>query len=476
MGRSRIKRDITEQKRAEQEIHRLNQELEERILTRTAQLEAATAKLQSDNDVINVIRQLQADYIDAELSGKAWDKSLVTMLKVTHCDFGFIVELSSILGSKPRLIPQAITSLVSDEAIQKMYAQFLSGELGFEHLEPLYGPVIANGKAFTISGPSGAVQHAAALLGIPQLIAFLGLPLYSNKELVGVLVLADGRSSLGDETMAHVEPLATACGSVLGARKLDRQRRQTEETLRRSNLDLEARSVQLKAANAELESFSYSVSHDLRSPLRAVDGFSRVLQEDYADKLDVEGQDLLQRMRAASQRMDRLIDGILDLSRMSRGELRRTTVDLSNLAERIARDLRSTNPRRQVEFAVAPGLVVNADPDLLRTAIENLLGNAWKFTRHHPQARIEIGTAQREGEQVYFVRDNGAGFDMSHASRMFGAFQRFHTQAEFEGTGIGLANVQRVIHRHGGRVWAEGEVEKGATFFFTLPAAPELIH
>jgi PAS domain S-box-containing protein len=234
------------------------------------------------------------------------------------------------------------------------------------------------------------------------------------------------------------------------------------------------RTAELVTANKELEAFSYSVSHDLRSPLRTIDGFCQALLEDYADKLDVEGRMYLRRVRMASQRMDRLIDGMLLLSRTSRAEIRRTTVNMSTLAQTIALELQTVEAQRKVEFVIAPNLIVNADGILLRSLLENLLGNAWKYTGNHPEARIELGTLQQDGEEAYFVRDDGAGFDMTYASNLFGAFQRLHTHQEFEGTGIGLANAARIVRRHGGKIWAEGAAELGATFFFTVPAKTEV--
>lgn len=251
------------------------------------------------------------------------------------------------------------------------------------------------------------------------------------------------------------------------------QRRRAQNEIKKLNQELEQRVIErtaeLAASNKELEAFSYSVSHDLRAPLRGMDGLSSALLEDYADKLDAEGKNLLLRVRAASQRMDRLIEGMLGLSRMTRSEMRRTTIDMSGLAQTVAMDLEKTNPDRRVQFVIAPGLTVNADGILLRIVLENLLGNAFKFTNKHPQARIEVGSMTQNNETTYFVGDDGAGFEMEYATKLFGAFQRLHTPTEFEGTGIGLATVQRIIHRHGGRVWAESEVEKGATFYFTIP-------
>jgi signal transduction histidine kinase len=224
----------------------------------------------------------------------------------------------------------------------------------------------------------------------------------------------------------------------------------------------------LEAVNNELEAFSYSVSHDLRAPLRSINGFSQALLEDYGDKLDADGQGYLARIRAASQRMGTLIDNLLDLSRLSRSPLRWEQVNLSDLVRTIAEELQSAEPGRQVEFSIAEGVLAHGDASLLCVVLENLLGNAWKFTAKQPRAHIEFGAREEQGQAVYFVRDDGAGFDMAYADKLFGAFQRLHRADQFAGTGIGLATVQRIVHRHGGRVWAEGAVDHGATFFFTL--------
>jgi light-regulated signal transduction histidine kinase (bacteriophytochrome) len=209
----------------------------------------------------------------------------------------------------------------------------------------------------------------------------------------------------------------------------------------------------------------------LRAPLRAIDGFSRIVLEDYKDKLDDEGKDSLTRVRAASQRMGQLIDDLLQLSRLTRSEMHRTPVDLSALARAVADPLQKTEPERRVEFVIAPRLVAEADAGLMRVVLENLLGNAWKFTGKQAAAKIEFGRTTHRGVPAFFVRDNGVGFDVTYADKLFGAFQRLHNTTDFPGTGIGLATVQRIIHRHGGRVWAEGEVNRGATFYFSLPPA-----
>src|SRR5665647_788786 len=231
-----------------------------------------------------------------------------------------------------------------------------------------------------------------------------------------------------------------------------------------------ARTAELGAANKELEAFVYSASHDLRAPLRAIDGFSQMVIEDTVGRLDAADEEHLQHVRAAAQRMGVLIDDLLALSRSARQDLLRKSVDLSAMAASVIADLRSAAPGRRVEAVVQPDLVVDADTTLLEVILVNLLGNAWKFTSRHETARIEVGVTDTDGERAFFVRDDGAGFDMHEAEHLFGAFQRFHTADQFEGDGIGLATVQRLVARHGGRVWAGAEVEKGAMFYFTLPA------
>ena len=249
-------------------------------------------------------------------------------------------------------------------------------------------------------------------------------------------------------------------------------RKRAEREIRRLNTELEdkvqRRTAQLTATNKELEAFAYSVSHDLRAPLRAIDGFSQALSEDYADALDDTGMDYLRRVRAAAQRMAQLIDDLLALSRLSQVDIARRPIDIGSLARQVATDLQQREPKRQVEWRFPEELLTEGDPQLLRVALENLLGNAWKFTRHRSAAQIEVGRIDKDGVAVFFVRDNGAGFDMAFADKLFGPFQRLHDTRDFEGHGIGLATVQRIIHRHGGRIWAEAAPDHGATFYFSL--------
>jgi signal transduction histidine kinase len=226
--------------------------------------------------------------------------------------------------------------------------------------------------------------------------------------------------------------------------------------------------TELAASNRELEAFSYSVSHDLRAPLRAIDGFSQAVLEDSAQKLDEQSRTDLQRVRIAAKRMGELIDDLLKLSQTARAEMVREPVDLSRMAGEIAAQLSAAGPERDTRFTIAPGLTAFGDRGLLRVALENLLGNAWKFTGQTAAGTIELGAEQQDGHSTFFVRDNGAGFDMKYASKLFGPFQRMHDNNSFPGTGIGLATVQRIIRRHGGRIWASAVVGQGATFYFAL--------
>ncbi len=247
------------------------------------------------------------------------------------------------------------------------------------------------------------------------------------------------------------------------------ERQQAEQRAQALNQGLRQAVLELKAVNHELEAFSYSVSHDLRAPLRSIDGFSQALLEDYSTQLDSTGQDFLSRIRAATQRMGNLIDDLLTLSRVTRSSINMESVNLSQIANRIVNDLRVGNPSRRNDFIIAPNLSGHGDAPLLQVVMENLLSNAWKFTSKHPHAKIEVGTIDLPtGIPAYFVKDDGAGFNMSYIDKLFSPFQRLHGMQDFPGNGIGLATVQRIIHRHGGRVWAEGEIERGATFYFTL--------
>ena len=252
----------------------------------------------------------------------------------------------------------------------------------------------------------------------------------------------------------------------------ERQVKAQNELIRRLNDELEQRvadrTAELEASNRELQAFCYSVAHDLSAPLRGINGYSNILLEEYSDKLDESGKSYLMRMGAAAERMGQLINDLLELSRVTRRELHREAIDLSLLVHRIVKELRQHEPDRQAEIIIAENLQDEGDPILIRLALENLIGNAWKYTAKVSSPRIEFGARVSSGHTVYFVRDNGIGFDMAYVHKLFLPFQRLHGIDEYDGTGIGLAAVQRIISRHGGKIWAEGELGNGATFYFTV--------
>jgi light-regulated signal transduction histidine kinase (bacteriophytochrome) len=276
-----------------------------------------------------------------------------------------------------------------------------------------------------------------------------------------------------DKTEFPVEislsPLQTDSGTLVSSAIRDvTERKRSEDQLRSLNESARRHAAQLEAVNKELEAFSYSVSHDLRAPLRSIDGFSLALLEDYAGKFDDQADEYLKRIRAAAQRMALLIDDMLKLAGVTRSEMRLEEVDLTAIVNSVLDECRRREPDRRVECVVADRIVAHGDPRLLQLVLENLIGNAWKFTSRTEQASIEFSTSDGDGQTVYVVRDNGAGFDMTYAQKLFGAFQRLHAASDFPGTGVGLATVQRIIRRHGGWISAEGAPGKGATFKFAL--------
>lgn len=301
-----------------------------------------------------------------------------------------------------------------------------------------------------------------------------GFPIREQGVIMGAINIYSGEVAFFTQDILQVMlEMADDVSYALDALAEKKRRERAEEEVRQINLDLERRvqerTRQMEEANKELESFSYSVSHDLRAPLRSIDGFSQILAKKYHDLLDETGRDYLDRVRNATQRMGYLIDDLLRLARVARSQLERKEIDLGEIAEQVADELRKSDPLRQVDFVFQQGLSAYADPGLMRIVLVNLLGNAYKFTGKKPEASIEFGRCDVAGEQAFFVRDNGVGFNMAYAQKLFGAFQRLHGASEFPGTGIGLATVQRIIHRHHGRVWAEAKEGVGAAFYFTLP-------
>jgi len=308
-------------------------------------------------------------------------------------------------------------------------------------------------------------------IGISIYLALL-LARRTTREVDTLVDAISNYGELNEEGPSMDASTAEVSELVRSFRELTSRRKKAEEELNCLNERLEhlvsERTAQLQATNRELDAFAYSVSHDLRAPLRGIEGFSLALLEDYGDKLDESGMDYLGRIRQGCVRMGKLIDDLLKLSRITRSEIQLKPVDLGEMARQAIEELRRHQPGRQVTVRIEEGLTAVADPILIRTVLENLLGNAWKFTQKTAQALIEFGALRGEGDPVFFVRDNGAGFNMEYENRLFGAFQRLHRADEFEGTGIGLASAQRVLLLHGGRIWAVGEEGKGAVFYFTF--------
>lgn len=363
---------------------------------------------------------------------------------------------------------------------------------GFDGVKRLYGFVPLQGTSggpYVIVGIPEGTAFAAANQGFQRNIIILLLSLLTALGLalaitsLGVMRpvsrliaitrrIADGdleartgfsgdKSELGELARAFDD-----MGRQIAQRQAEQKR--AEEEINNLNMSLSHRALELEASNTELEAFSYSVSHDLRAPLRSMAGFSQALLEDYRSQLDEQGKSYLMRIQESSDLMAKLIDDLLELSRVTRTEMRREPVDLSLMAQTILAELQKAEPQRRVEYIIAPGLVAQGDSRLIRLMLENLLENAWKFTGKAASPRIEVGVTDHDGEPTYFVRDNGTGFNMAYAAKLFLPFQRLHKTSEFPGTGIGLATVQRIIARHGGRVWAEGEVDQGTTFYFTI--------
>ncbi|MBI2949223.1 MAG: PAS domain S-box protein [Verrucomicrobia bacterium] len=420
-----LEAEIAERQRVEHEIRQLTIELEQRVRDRTARLEAAKQELENE---------IAERKLTEALLRESEERFRLLVLGVRdYAIFGLDAE-GRVAGWNAGA--ERIKGYQAGEIIGKAVATFYAPEdLARGRPEQLLKAAIENGRV----------------------------------EDEGWRVRKDGTRFWANVV---ITALRDDAGQLRGFAKITRditERKRAEKVLQENEAALRERTAQLEASNKELEAFSYSVSHDLRAPLRAIDGFSQALQEDVMERLDENGKKHLARIRDATQRMGQLIDGLLALSRLSRAEINREAVNLSGLAKVILDDLSRADAGREFEFVVQPGLTAHGDPRLLRVALDNLLGNAWKFTRKKPRTRVEFGMIEQSGQRAFFVRDNGAGFDMTYQSKLFGAFQRLHPKSEFEGTGIGLATVQRIIHRHGGRTWAEGAPDQGATFYFTLP-------
>jgi PAS domain S-box-containing protein len=375
-----------------------------------------------------------------------------------HCAVLLVDETNS------RLTPFAISLRENDPAAPEN----LRYRESFSIAEGLTGWVARHGESLRVNNVCADPRYRQVRSDIRSELC---VPLRSGGRMIGVVdveSVAPDAWTEGDQRL--LETIAAQIGIALeNARLYEQLKRHADELEQR----VSERTAELCESNAELEAFAYSVSHDLRAPLRAMEGFSQALLEDYLPQLDGTARDYLSRVIAASNRMAELINDLLHLSRITRATMRRESVSLSHLTSAISAELRQAQPQRAVEFVIVPDQIVHGDARLLRVALENLLGNAWKFTIGRNPARIEFGVGQELHGPAWFIRDNGVGFDMQFADKLFTPFQRLHSTHEFPGTGIGLATVHRIIHRHGGRLWTESEAGMGATFFFTLPQATE---
>jgi PAS domain S-box-containing protein len=376
--------------------------------------------------------------------------------ELTNSKFGFIGEI----GPDGLLHDTAISDFGWDVCAMKDKTGHHKPAGAFKE-HGLVGRVIIDERPFFTNDPYSHRDSIGTPEGHPRLTAFLGVPLVHRGKTIGLIALGNREGGYRAGDVETMEPIATVTVQAL-------MRKRTETSLQEAHAELKQRAYELEAVNRDLEVYSYTVSHDLKAPLRSIDGFARALLEDYGDKLDSTAGDYLVRINSAAQRMGQLIQAMLDMARLTRRDLNEQSVDLSALAQVIAEGLRKQDPARVVEFVIADNIRVRGDNTLLQAVLENLMHNAWKFTGKQKAARIEFGVTTMHGHSVYFIKDNGAGFDMQFADKLFLPFKRLHLDSEFAGLGIGLATAYRIILRHNGRLWAESAPEKGATFYFTL--------
>jgi PAS domain S-box-containing protein len=432
---STVSIDITDRRRAEEQIHRQGR-------------------------LLAAINSVFYETLTADSEAAVAKACLKVAQEITDSKFGFIGEIT----------PEGLftTTALSDPGweacrIPETQANVLIKDMV---IRGIWGQVILKEQSLIVNDPVSYPDRVGIPEGHPPLTSFLGVPLKDQGKVIGMISMGNRVSGYTADQQEDMEALSVAFVEAI-------RRKKAEEEIKKLNTELEQRvldrTAQLSASNKELEAFSYSVSHDLRAPLRSIDGFSQALLEEYQDKpLDATGKTFLDRVRKATQRMGLLIDDMLKLSRITQAAMKKEAFDLSGMIRELTEAHQKINPDRVVDVTVQEGVTVQGDPYLLKIAMDNLLGNAFKFTGKEAHPRIGFGATVGDGETTCFIRDNGAGFDMAYVNKLFGAFQRLHTADEFPGTGIGLATVQRVIHRHGGRVWAEGKVGKGATFYFTI--------
>ena len=467
-------RDITKQKEAETEIKKLNENLEQLVIERTSELELALQKEKSSRSEMNHDQFRLAFLTRASnvlASSLDYSETLFHLAKMATpaiADWCAIDEVGED-GSIKRIVgshtdPEK-TKLVFELA--QKYPSDINAPRGiYQVIHTQQAELFDNISDELIESIAQDQEHLKLMKQLGIKFAII-VPLYSRDKVFGVLtlVLSDSARLFDQKDLEFAKELGRRTMLAIENAKLYKD-------LQVSNSELElrviGRTMDLELINKELESFSYSVSHDLRAPLRSIDGFSNKILKEYGELFDEQGKDYFMRVKNASQHMGQLIDDLLKLARISRIEMNMEIMNLSDIALSIADELKESNPERNVSFRIQQDIIAIGDQNLIQIVLQNLFDNAWKYSKNEPTAIIEFGTFQKDEQLVYFIKDNGVGFDMKYVDRLFGAFQRLHSHSEFEGTGIGLATVQRIIRRHQGTIWVDSEVNKGTSFFFTL--------
>jgi hypothetical protein len=463
-----ITQDITERKRVEEELRRHRNELEELVKERSEQLYLSEQRLARESAAV---AEIAGEMLSGRLSDEETEQQVLgACLEATGSMYGMIGRVNE-RGTFD--VTSYTSRTLNDCALPEAQAWEMTTNMD---IRGIWGWPLLHVRPLVCND----LEHHPARVGLPErhvpIESYLGVPVKNEGQVTGMIAVSNRP---GGYTEADVGTLTRLVDVMVVAQRHRVLMAEAQATSAELERRVRERTAQLETANKEMESFSYTVSHDLRAPLRSMDGFSGALLSKYMEQLDEQGRHYLERIQAASRRMGQLINDLLGLSQVSRHELTLRPVDLSAMARQTAFGLQVQGPERLAEFIIAEGMICEGDTRLLQVALENLMGNAWKFTEGRSPARIEVGMARQDGGLVYFVRDNGVGFDMAYADKLFGPFQRLHAVHEFPGMGIGLATVQRIISRHGGRIWPEAAEGQGATFYFTLwddPGLPTPAH